>query len=486
MVGSDHGTEEVGDGQPVAELLKSFYESMDAAAVREFIYWPGVASNRTNSIEWARSLLRDAAIPPPEHYVPIMPVDDLSIACVEDVESPVRNLPVRRWHLGAIDLSFQDALLDVDLVRYVRSVIEELEFRPHGLRAIDRIARKYNSQYVKNGVRPRGNVLRPVQLACQNVIIGLAAVRHDPTFDGLRVPVYLTCEAPHIATHEANRAMAGLILCDAFQNGGTMEIRFGDRRTDARVPSGLARFARTIDVRLGEEDASCITPKEARELFLAVTPIPDDLRLRSDDVIDRGVISSERFCYVLMAGVWTAIELDYILATSSRIESIMRGGAPVETRAARQAELETCRAATMLGMLYGYLTNSDAAGSAGVRIFEDQSPKVSWSVNDESGAIAFTANDALAVPWRSAHHGSSENGRQSLICIPRGLPTTGDYALVLRLQADFPEAAVALLVPADMANRVPQQVPTMVCPDRLAEIDSGVERQLATLRVGRI
>jgi hypothetical protein len=252
------------------------------------------------------------------------------------------------------------------------------------------------------------------------------------------------------------------------------------------IPPALSRFARTIGVRLGETEATCITPEEARELFLAVTPVPDDLRLRSDDLIDRGIISPERLCYVLMSGVWTAIELDYIIATSSRIESIMRGGAPVERRAARQAELETCRAATMLGMLHRFLTNSDAAGSAGVRIFEDQSAQVSWSINDEHGAIVFAANHAFALPWWSAHQSGAEVERGSLICIPRGLPTRDDHALAIRLQADFPEAAVALLVPADMASLVPAAVPTMVCPDRLAEIDTGVERRLTTLRIGRI
>lgn len=488
MTAPDDSADEtvIEEGQHAADVLQSFYASDDALAIQEIIYWPDGPSDRRNTVSWARSMLQDAAVPPPEHYVPVMPVDDLSIACVEFVEGPVRNLPVRRWHLGTIDPLFQDALLDVDLVTYLRSVVEELEGRPRGLKAIDKIARRYNAHYVKTGLRPRGNVLRPVQLACQNVIIGLAAVRHDPTFDGLRVPVYLTCEAPHIATHEADRAMAALILCDAFQNGGTMEIRFGDRAGDMRIPAALSRFARTIGVRLGGEDATCITPKEARELFLAVTPMPDDLRLRSDDLIDRGIISPERCCYILMSGIWTAIELDYVFATSSRLGSIVRGGAPVERRAARQAELETCRAAAMVGMLHRLLTNSDAAGSAGVRVFEDQSARVSWSIHEEHGAIVFAANHAFTLPWRSAHAGSPEVEADSLICIPRGLPTRDDHALALRLQADFPKTTVAMLVPADMASLVPADVPMMVCPERLAEIDAGVERRLVTLRLGRI
>lgn len=164
----------------------------------------------------------------------------------------------------------------------------------------------------------------------------------------------------------------------------------------------------------------------------------------------------------------------------------MRGGGPVERCAARQAELETCRAATMLGMLHRCITNSDAMSSAGVRVFEDQSPQVSWNINDEHGAVVFAGDDTMALPWLSAHHNSPKVARESLICIPRGLPTPVDQALVLRLQAQFPETPVVLLVPADMASLVPADIATIVCPDRLAEIDSSVERRLATLRVSRI
>lgn len=472
--------------RPFIEVVKLFYESEDAIALRPYIYWPDGSAGQRNSIEWALTLLRDSAVPPPGNYVPIMPVDDLSMACVEYEEGLVAHIPVRRWHLGAIDPKFQDALLDTDLAAYVRSVREELDYRPRGLNAIDRAARKYKAEYVSKGIRPRGNVLRPVQLACQNVVVGLATLRHDPTFDGLRVPVYLTCEVPHVATHEANRAMAALILCDAFQNGGTMEIRFGEQHTPLRIPSALARFARTVDVPLGDDNPECITPGEARKLFTAVTPIPDDLRLRLDNLVDRGVINPERACYVLMAGVWTAIEFDYILATSSRTESIMRGGAAFDMRPGRQAELETCRAAAMLGMLHRYLTNADYAAGTGVRVFEDQTRHVSWSINEERGVVVLATDRVFELPWRAGEQNKGDTATETLIGIPRGLPTESDFATARQLRGAHPDTVVALLVPADMASVVPTDIPTLVCPERLAEIDAGIERRLVALRVGRL
>ena len=477
-------------GLQVPRELTAVYASPEARSLRSYIYWPDRGDEEVSSLGWALRLLREAAMPPPDNYLPLLPVDEMSIACLACAPRDVPDeLPVVvRWHLADIDPRFQDSLLDTDVSNYVRSVAEELRARTAGLRNMARIAKRYHDDFVDKGIRPRGTVLRPVQLACQNVIIGMAALRHDATFDGLRVPTYLTCETPHVATHESNRAMAALILCDAFQNGGTMEIRFGDRGREEEVPPALRRFGRTIGVSLGTEDPHSITPREARDLFLAVTPMPDDLRVRSVDLIDRGIISPERLCYTLMSSVWSVLELDYLVATSTRVESILRGGAPVESRRHRQGESEVCRAAAMLGMLQRHIDNSDAAARSGsVRVFEDGSPRVSWSVRGDVGAVALDGIPPGTLPWASRDRDAfTLDDTGALICVARGLPTPGDHDLIRNLQAEHPGVAVALLIPADMADTVPQGIPLMVCPDRLAELDTDIERRLAMLRVGRL
>jgi hypothetical protein len=100
------------------------------------------------------------------------------------------------------------------------------------------IATQYQEKYVSCGRLPRGWVERPVQLACQNVIIGLSAFAHDAEFDGLRVPAYLTCEVPHLATHEGNRALCALMLCDAYHSGGTDGDTIWDSAKSAHRPTG--------------------------------------------------------------------------------------------------------------------------------------------------------------------------------------------------------------------------------------------------------
>ena len=117
-----------------------------------------------------------------------------------------------------------------------------------------------------------------------------------------------TCEVPHVATHEANRGLAALTLCDAYRNGGTMEIRFdwpgqvrvGDKsvryagHVEGQVPASLRRYARTVGVTLGTHDRGAIFPDEARALFLAVTPMPASLAARATTAMSDYGIPPER------------------------------------------------------------------------------------------------------------------------------------------------------------------------------------------------
>lgn len=447
-------------------------------------------------------MLDEALWPAPDNYLPLLPVDEESIACVvcqtidEDGSSGLRDAEcceVVRWHLGAVEERFQGWLLDSDAGAYLTSVAEELAERRPSLERVKRRASTYYSDYLEKlnvergakGERPRTFVQRPVQLACQNVIIGLAVLQQDSTFDGLRVRDYLTCEVPHLATHEANRAMAALILCDAFQCGGTMEIRFGPPNRQLPIPSALRRFGRAQGIDLGLEDPAAITPAEARNLFMAVTPIPDDLRMQTAAYFDRGLLSPERICFTLLASVWSALELDYLLATSARALSILEGGAPPAHRCARLAESESCRAALMLGMLHRRLTALDGAGSSsGVRVFEDSREMMAWTVLDDIGAL-FLDIDPLKLPWRSGAHAFNPSSRaQTTIIMPRALPTPMDLNQLEACAAENPDVQVLLLIPVDMAELIPKDIPLLICPERLGELDTAIERKLNAARVG--
>jgi hypothetical protein len=471
--------------------LTDFLATLKSAPIARLIYMSGVSPTASNSLAAGVALLADAFEAPPPNLLPLALVDDASIACVDcsalDDPDGESGRAVVRWHLKAIDPDFNGALVDSDPIEYIKSLVDEFDGREAGIRSVLKVAKSYKKKFAER--RPAGYDLRPIQLACQNVVIGLATLQHDAMFNALRVPDYETCEVSHLATHEGNRALAALLLCDAFQNGGTMELRFGTRETPKPVPPALRRFGRSRGIALGVEDEHAVTPSEARELFLAVTPMPDDLLGRCADILDRGAISPERLCYTLMsADIWKAIELDYILATSSRAASILSGGCAPAMRGDRLAEIEACRAASMVGMLYRRLLKmaADSSGPGEVRIFEDDATRVSWTIREDVGAAAFVGVPAGPLPWQDRSRrgpGFAENG--FLIAVPRGLPTPADVQLVGQLQDEHPEAVVVLVVPADMTDVVSPDCFTLSCPERLAELDEGIERRLARLRVTR-
>lgn len=488
----------------------------------------------TPTMAWAEATVDGSAWPLPYDLVPLQALDARSFACV--VLSRVGEPPdpqagtVVRWHIGlSRDRQMhQRAQLDTDCYLYAESLVAELEARQAGIdRVVGEVSPAYEVNYLDIEKRPRDFVLRPLRLACQNVIVGLAAFQHDSTIDGTAVLAWQTCELPHVATHEGNRALAALMLCDAFQSGGTMEIRF-DRPTRLRakgstkrsgkpvdidvaysshpencVPASLRRYGRTVGVALGVDDPQAISPREARELFKRVTPMPDDLRHRVETAVSSGTATPERLCFTLLAQVWSRVELDFMLGVSIRTASIIRGGADWRHRAERQAEAEITRAAYMVGMLFARLDNVDKATGASpstlidqaatdglpprddVRLIEGERVGVTWRVIEEIGAVVFDGVRAGELPWQRGVTFRAINRGEQLLVIPRSIIDSDDVALAADMAADY--AHVALLAP--QASQVPTgmkgNVLVLQCPDRLPEIDRVVERKLQLARTTR-
>jgi hypothetical protein len=449
-------------------------------------------------LEWAERLINASDWQLPSNLVPILPVDDGSFACAvvpDRVDEPV---PVVRWHLTVAEQRHQAALLDTDCFLYVESVAEELAARERGLqRVLDEIGPGYQGTHLGKNKRPRDFVLRPIRLACQNVIVALAAIGQDSTFDGLSVAAWQTCEVPHVATHEPNRALAALTLCDAFARGGTMEIRFDRPATitldgrsihyighpEGRVPASLRRYGRTVGVALGAEDPAAISPREARELFLAVTRMPHDLRRRVHEATTRRGVTPERACYTLLSQVWREIELDMLMATSEHAASILAGGADWSQRSQRQAESDVCRAALMAGMYFRRLNGRDTAATTtdeGIRVVEDVSAGVTWSINDSEASLTYHLAAATPPPWLTP--GATLAATTDLTVVPRVHVTESDLERVR--VSDTTGAPAALLVPQDTVLPSPA-VPVLRCPDRLADLDRAIEDKLLTSRISR-
>lgn len=483
--------------RPTGRLLELWSSDLPAE-VADLVYKPA-ARPGGHDVAWAESVINDSDWPLLPNLVPIMPVDERSFACVvlSDVDGP--DLPganaVVRWHLDVKDSNHQARILDTDPKAYVWSVADELRHREAGRELVFDIGEAYQQAFLANEKRPRDFIVRPVRIACQNVIVALAAFSQDSAFDGLSVVAWQTCEVPHVGTHEANRALTALMLCDAFKSGGTMEIRFDrparatgideliDGHPERKVPAALRRFARTVGVAI-PDDATSITPSVARDLFRAVTPMPDDLRARVDLATAKEGIAPERLYFALMTGTWHPLELDFMLAASARTGSIISGGHDWTDRAARQAESEICRAALMASMLYNRLNNRDSAGTvSAARVLEDDRQGVQWHVDGDSASIAFANLDAAkSPPWVYQWPDQLARPDSSLTIFPRAIVTPSVVETLRRATA---AGACALLVPRDVDVQIPGEIAVLRCPDRLADLDKATEAKLLTSRIAR-
>jgi len=486
-------------GLRATESLLEVWTNDLPAEVAELVYRPE-ARPGAHDVAWAEAVINDSEWPLLPNLVPLMPVDERSFACVvlSDVDGP--DLPgagaVVRWHLDVADDRYQAGLLDTDCRAYVWSVAEELRHREAGIELVLDIGEAYQQAFLANDKRPRDFIVRPVRIACQNVIVALAAFSQDSAFDGLGVVAWQTCEVPHVATNEASRALIALMLCDAFKSGGTMEVRFdrparatGIERAipghpEGKVPAALRRFARTVGVEGLSDDARSITPVVARELFRAVTPMPDDLRARVDHATANEGIAPERLYFALMTGTWHPLELDFMLATSARTRSIISGGADWMSRPERQAESEICRAGLMASMLYNRLNNRDSAGAVSdARVLEDDRQGVEWHVDSDSASIEFLhLDESVDLPWLYQWPKQVPRSNPSISVFPRALVTSSTVDAIRAAMATGP---AAVLIPKDVDVTFPDDIPVLRCPDRLAELDKVIEGHLLTSRIAR-
>lgn len=424
--------------------------------------------------------------------MPLTYVDDRSLACVvcvpEGGEAAGAEGTVVRWHLDDIPPRQQGRLLDTDAWTYAKSLVREASTYKSGLEGVRREAKEYHRSYTEKKRTAKPEVLRPFQLACQNVIIGLAAMRHDEVTNAHLVQYWQVCDVPHVATYEGCRALAVLTLCDAFQAGGTMELDFS-RHPERQVPAALQRYGRTLGVELGEEikGGTSVSPAEARELFLAVSPMPSDLRLRVEALADAGEVSIEALCYSLMSPIWRPIELDFLLACSGRAGSVLRGGAPLGDRG-RAAEFEVGRAALIAGMFFQRLNGKDTAGPDipdAERIFDDTTHGMEWSVLEEFGAVRLTGVPDGVLPWQRP---ASDNDLEivdggEVVVMPRANPVPADVDTLARLERRAGGAPVFGIVPA--GAKTPDVGRFLYCPDPLRDLDARVAQNMLSAKLAR-
>ncbi len=451
-------------GLRMPEALERALTSVPPAGLEALIYRARPPDNRPPALSWALGVLRTAAQPAPRNLVPLMPVDDRSLACVVCTPSTASGPPfgaVVRWHLDDIPARAQGQVLDVDVEHYLDMQARQLRALEVGLDRMSDVAEKYHKDFGSKGTSARSYVVRPVRLAVQNVIVGLAAWHYDRKFDALAVSAWQVCEVPHLAAHEGVRGLLALTLGEAFRSGSTMEIRFHDH-PEGGVPAALRQLARVRAITLSEHKS--ILPAESRALLWHVCGLDESLRDSLRRMAAAGLLSPERACYSLLAGVWTAAGLDYLTRTAPRIaERVLRGGSSPLDWPSHRTELKLARRAFLVERLVAATGMSDDA-----KTFEDSPQRLRWRV--DRGSEGVVVSDTCTTPaWVGAEH-----LRDGDLILPRDVVEAYD---------EVPAGAL-LLLPADaVAPGPPARV--VRAPWTLAEVDREVESRMNALATAR-
>ena len=155
-----------------------------------------------NSLSDAYRLIGDRGTRLPQSLLPFCVVDEASIACVltQDDDYYATGEIVRVF-LTDVEHRFQCALLDMHPLAYMTSLEQELPAREEGLRRVlDEIGPAYQEAYWRKTSGPvTSSSGRSDRLPERDR--GARRLRPGPTFDGLSVVAWQTCEVPHVATH---------------------------------------------------------------------------------------------------------------------------------------------------------------------------------------------------------------------------------------------------------------------------------------------
>lgn len=452
-------------------------------SLQGLVYRAAPPYDRPPSIAWANVLLNTAKHPPPVALVPLMPLDDRSLACVvcsqRGAARPADFGLVVRWHLDDVPARAQRQILDVSTTKFLDTMATDLAKRDEGIAIIERVAAKYHKTHGKSGKLPRYFDERPIRLAVQNVIVGLAALRYDRQYDAVSVSAWNTCQVPHLAAHEGTRGLAALTLAEAFRCGSTMEVRF-QRHPEKTVPATLCQFGRTQGCDLGAEETGSISPGEARALMWAVTKMPQSLRNRLKRICETGNLSPERSCYAILSGTWSAVGVDFMLETDPGTAlRVLSGGSIPTAWWEHRLELGLARRAFLADRVFARASGPSGEEGSTVVTFEDDPLSQTWQVDGREQGLSITGGSS--IPWVDPPANLTD-----ALLLPRDAVESSELEEVAARTTKSSDFAV-FVIPKDVPVPRPpsRHVLFARAPWTLEAVDREVLRRLACMAVTR-
>jgi len=361
----------------------------------------------------------------------------------------------------------------------------------------------FSYDHTSGGTLPRAHLWRPYRFCVQDVVLGLTVIRHDPRLNRLEVDVFLTADIPEYERGSGCRALALILLCDAYKSGGSMEIHFTKRVEGGRVPAELVGLAGALGVPLKHPEVGGLTPRESNDLLMALSGLGDESVRALRKLEQQGRLSPAGACYALHHGVWSATELEIVLRTSQWPESILRGEHPEESWHLFQFDLFVGRTALMASYLERQLGARVHRLGDAVEELEDNRVELESSYDPSSMTLGFrAAAESVEIPWlaREDMPGTLPAGTWLRVLLrardQAELPGefVADLEAARKHQRAHPRDIVCVLVPADVRRldftreydlAARAGIGIVVCPELTHLMDQDVRVRLKDVRIQR-
>jgi hypothetical protein len=355
---------------------------------------------------------------------------------------------------------------------------------------------RQNYDHNFGGKLPRSKDWRPIRSCVHDLVVGLALIRHNEHLNGLEVGEFICTDHPSYQPGHGVRALALLLLSDAYRNGATMAIRFtqyqrsAKKRVSKKIPMGLIDLARQAGVRLANSQSGVITHEESMELYSALVGLDTAVREEIEAHFRRGAFSLPGLCYLISSKVWSLEEASWILLNANRPEGVLFGGDKPEDRVAYLDSIHYGRAVLMAGQLgQRLIADPDQAGAgcdveiAGdVWIYRPAHPvTLDWTT--DGGSFTVHAHKPIAVfpnphPIMPDEEKRIENDIEHLKQMERN-----DTRKCILYSAEFHEIRDIKEIAANAEKEAGVRV--LIAPFSCREIDQEVERRIRRARMVR-
>ncbi len=331
---------------------------------------------------------------------------------------------------------------------------------------------------------------RSYRICSQDVIVALAMLTHDRDASVTRVAALPISTLPDFPRLEPARVAMGVVLCDAYRSGGTLEIRFqsgkGRQGRPLRVPAQVTELLRAAGCHVHPR-STAISAADAATLFRYCARLPPSIHTHLG-AHSTGLSSA--VSYAALSGLWSAVHLEVLLTGADDPELLLRGGVHPLRRLGHLRDLEILRTAVMADTLLRTFQQLDPNGR-----YDSEDDLVEVGFQFADGLLRYTSDTPLSCTWWEGPAPEPERQLNVLPCA-----ATKD-TLVERLPSALARAAsqgAALLVARDFLSlpeadrdqwlRVARlhDVPILVAPDYVLTLDSDAGRRLARARTTRL